>query len=613
MMNQNRVLFVDDDGYFLKGVERALRPYVDSWNMSFVDNGRAALRMMSENPTDVVVSDINMPEMSGDVLLGKVKHRFPHTRHIVLSGKCDQSSVFRMIGDDHRFLAKPCDIGLLVATIDAAMSSGDKLSSVAGAAANDDKSELNKDTVLLIEGSLMQSRLIAERIRALSNVEVVTARSLMTAREVLKTEGMRIFMCITAMFLPDADGMEIVDFVHSHRLPCVVLTSSHDEGLRSRSRSRPILDYFLKNTLYEDKQLFELIRRTYDNGGISVLVVDDSRTDLHLVSDFLETMNFKVMTARTGADALSILKQAPNVRIVITDNEMPGMSGVDLTSELRRQFGDDDMIIIGMSSASDVTARFLKAGCNDFIKKPFSAEEFYCRVQQNVAFFEKFRETKQLSNRVIQEKGQSDKLLCNILPERVAEELKACGRVEPVKYESVSVLFADFVGFTEIAERLTSSKLVELLDYYYGRFDEIVSQMWLEKIKTIGDCYMCVAGMPAETEQHADEALKAARAMVSVVENSPPGLFEDDESAWRIRIGIHSGPVTAGVVGSHKFAYDIWGDTVNTAARAEAAGRPGRINITQATLALLHESVNPEPRGHIDVKGKGKMEMYFVD
>ena len=204
-------------------------------------------------------------------------------------------------------------------------------------------------------------------------------------------------------------------------------------------------------------------------------------------------------------------------------------------------------------------------------------------------------------------------MLRNILPERVTSELKACGRVEPVKYDSVSVLFADFVGFTENAESLPSSRLVELLGYYYGRFDDITSSMWLEKIKTIGDCYMCVAGLPAENEGHADEALRAARAMLSVVENPPPGLFAEGEAPWRIRIGIHSGPVTAGVVGSHKFAYDIWGDTVNTAARVEATGAPGRINISESTLALLQEDVNLEPRGPIEIKGKGGLDMFFVE
>jgi DNA-binding NtrC family response regulator len=614
MMARNQVLFVDDDPYFLKGMERALRQHGSSWDVKFVDNGRAALKMMSDSPPDVVVADINMPEMSGDVLLGKINHRFPKTRQIVLSGKCDQSSVYRMLGSNHRFLSKPCDVGLLVDTINSAISSRNEAADepaieADGAGVVHDR---QKDTVLLIESSHMQSRLVSERIRVLSGVEVVAAHTLAEAEKILAGESTRIFMCVTAMHLPDPDGMEIVDFVLARHLPCVVLTSSHDDGLRSRSRSRPILDYFLKNTLYHESQLFDLIRRTADNGSISVLVVDDSRTDLRVTAELLETMNFRVTTANSGPQAIALLEADPSIRVVITDNEMPEMKGTELTAELRHRFAEDEMIIIGMSSAADVTARFLKAGCNDFIKKPFSSEEFFCRVQQNVVFFEKFAETKRLNVRVSQEKVQSEKLLRNILPERVAAELKACGKVEPVKYDNVSVLFADFVGFTANAERLPSSRLVELLGYYYSRFDEIVSQMWLDKIKTIGDCYMCVAGLSGENGNHADEAFEAAKAMLRAVEMPPPGLFAAGEEPWRLRIGIHSGPVTAGVVGSHKFAYDIWGDTVNTAARIESAGKAGLINVSEVTQALLTKTVSVEPRGRIEVKGKGSLEMYFV-
>jgi len=286
-----------------------------------------------------------------------------------------------MLGSSHQFLSKPCDIGLLVDTIDAAIATGREQAASAVTLINESNRESDKNTVLLIESSLMQSRLIAERIRALSEVEVVTAHTLAEAVKILETERSRVFMCVTAMFLPDAEGTEIVDFAHACSLPCVVLTSSHDEGLQSRSRTRPILDYFLKNDFYEDRQLFDLIRRTYDNGAISVLVVDDSPTDLQIVCKFLETMNFRVSAAGSGAEAVSALRNAPNIRIVITDNEMPGLTGVDLTTKLRQEYPEDEMVIIGMSSASKATARFLKAGCNDFIKKPFSAEEFYCRVQ----------------------------------------------------------------------------------------------------------------------------------------------------------------------------------------------------------------------------------------
>ena len=609
-MSRANVLFVDDDSYFLKGIERTLRPYAAMWDMSFVENGRYALKIMSDNPPDVVVSDINMPEMSGDILLGKVKHRFPRTRHIVLSGQCDQSSAFRLIGGDHQFLAKPCDPDLLISTIQAAIANGNEPLSDEGKAKSE--SGETRDTVLLIENSQMQGRLIAERIRALADVKVTVAHTFADAKRILDEQQDRIFMCTTAMVLNDASGTEVLDFVLSRNLPCIVLTSSHDEGLRSRSLSKPILDYFLKNSLYQDDRMFDLIRRTYENGPIKVLVVDDSATDRRLVADLLRVMNFRVVSAASGDEALSVMAENPDVRIVVTDNEMPGLSGVDFTHQLRQAHGNDEMIVIGMSSAADVTARFIKAGCNDFIKKPFSAEEFYCRVQQNVAFFEKYRETKRLNARITHEKAESEKLLLNILPERVASELKACGQVAPVKHDSVSVLFADFVGFTKNSERLQSSQLVEILGYYYGQFDDIAARMNLEKIKTIGDCYMCVAGLSGDADNHATAAVEAARAMLGVLADPPSDLFCEGMAPWQLRIGIHSGPVTSGVVGFHKFAYDIWGDTVNTAARIEAAGQAGRINVSAATRELLGKEVRLEPRGSIAIKGKSSLDMFFA-
>jgi len=617
MTAHNRILFVDDDPNILKGIERSLRQYKSEWDMSFADDGKKALRMMSENPPDVVVSDINMPGMTGDVLISKIRHRFPRTRYIVLSGACDQSSAYRLIGESHVFLAKPCDMGLLTDTIKACLPVNDNAGENGwGIPASVDPDQ-SRDTVLVIENSTLQGRIIAERIKAMTGVQVATAKSMAEARMLIDENRERVFMCVTAMFLPDATGGEVIDMVHAYSLPCVVLTSSHDEGIQSQSRSKPILDYFLKDDLFEHSKLFDLVRQTLRNGKSTVLVVDDSRTDRQIAAGLLNAMNFKVTTASSGEAGLEALEKDPSIRLVLTDNQMPGMSGVEFAAELRRRLGADNLVAIGMSSAADVSARFLKAGCDDFIKKPFGPEEFFCRIQQNIMFFEKFHEVKRLNGQVTEEKAQSDGLLRNILPERVAAELKTTGHVKPVKHDNVSIMFADFVGFTERAEKMPSSKLVDILGYYYGCFDDITSSLWVEKIKTIGDCYMCVAGLNGENGSHAEEALSAARAMLKAVETLPEELAgelaEGGMESWPLRIGIHSGPVVAGVVGTHKFAYDVWGDAVNTAARVEAAGLPGRINISASTRELLGDGIVVEPRGVMEIKGKGPMEMFFVE
>lgn len=210
---------------------------------------------------------------------------------------------------------------------------------------------------------------------------------------------------------------------------------------------------------------------------------------------------------------------------------------------------------------------------------------------------------------VLHHQRRTDRLLHNILPVAVAAELRATGKVQPKRHESVTVLFADLVGFTELGHSLSPEALVSLIDRYYRAFDEIIAQAGLEKIKTIGDSYMCAAGLPAPNPQHALLLFQAARNMLCWVEqDAAAGGY----AHLQLRIGMHSGPVVAGVAGKTKYAYDIWGDTVNTAARMEQYGLPGRINLSEATRALLGDSVAAEAREPVDVKGLGLTSMYLA-
>ena len=206
------------------------------------------------------------------------------------------------------------------------------------------------------------------------------------------------------------------------------------------------------------------------------------------------------------------------------------------------------------------------------------------------------------------EKSRSDELLKNILPEKTAEELKNYGRVKAQRFESVSVLFADFVGFTRYSEKMSPEDLVKTVDYYFSRFDQAAEKYGLEKIKTMGDCYMCAGGLPFPTEDHAVKMVQLAQEIVEIV--SQDGYTE--VTGFKIRLGIHTGPVVAGVVGTKKFAYDIWGDTVNIASRMESASEPGKINVSENTYQLIKDHFECEFRGMIDVKNKGMMKMYFI-
>lgn len=209
------------------------------------------------------------------------------------------------------------------------------------------------------------------------------------------------------------------------------------------------------------------------------------------------------------------------------------------------------------------------------------------------------------------EKNRSDNLLLNILPEETAFELKNNGKVEAKKFDSVTVLFTDFEGFTKYAENLSPEQLVESVDYYFTKFDEIIEKYGLEKIKTVGDAYMCAGGLPYPTVDHAYKMTLAAIEIVEFVEMSK-NTISHDKTRYNIRIGINTGPVVAGVVGSKKFSYDIWGDTVNIASRMEANSEPGRINISENTFELIKDKFQCDYRGEIEVKNKGLMKMYFV-
>lgn len=215
------------------------------------------------------------------------------------------------------------------------------------------------------------------------------------------------------------------------------------------------------------------------------------------------------------------------------------------------------------------------------------------------------------TNKIIaKEKERSEKLLLNILPAETAEELKTNGKVKAKRYESASVLFADFVGFTKFSKNRPPEEVVETIDRYFIEFDNIVEAHGLEKIKTLGDGYMCAGGLPIESEDHAVKLIQAAQKMKKYVIDRKAD--ENTPDSFGIRIGIHSGPVVSGVVGSKKFAYDIWGDTVNTAARLESHSEPGKINISTDTYQLVKDQFTCTERSAREVKGKGMMEMYFV-
>ena len=217
------------------------------------------------------------------------------------------------------------------------------------------------------------------------------------------------------------------------------------------------------------------------------------------------------------------------------------------------------------------------------------------------------------TNRIIEEeKNKSDKLLRNILPEETALELKESGKVKAQKFESVTVLFTDFKNFTRSSSNLSPENLVRSVNYYFSKFDGVMDKHGMEKIKTMGDSYMCAGGLHFHKADHALKMVQAAFEISQIMDETKK-IAEENIMPYDIRIGIHTGPVVAGVVGTRKFAYDIWGDTVNVASRMESSSEPGKINISEKTYLLIKDSFDCSYRGELEVKNKGMMKMYYVN
>lgn len=216
-------------------------------------------------------------------------------------------------------------------------------------------------------------------------------------------------------------------------------------------------------------------------------------------------------------------------------------------------------------------------------------------------------------NRISKERKRSDDLLLNILPSEIAEELKNTGTAKAKRFGEVTVMFTDFKNFTRTSEHLSAEELVKEINYCYSAFDNIITKYNIEKIKTIGDSYMAAGGLPVENKTNSKDTVMAALEIKKFMEQYKQEKQKENKPYFEIRIGIHTGPVVAGIVGIKKFAYDIWGDTVNIASRMESSGEAGKVNISGVTYELIKDKFTCIHRGKIAAKNKGEIDMYFVE
>ena len=348
-----------------------------------------------------------------------------------------------------------------------------------------------------------------------------------------------------------------------------------------------------------------------------VLVVDDQQLVGRSVEQLLAGWDdVSVHFYQTAAAALAAAREI-RPTVILQDLVMPDIDGAEMVRRYRALPETEHVPVIMLSAVEEpaVKAELLASGASDYLVKLPDRLELAARVrlhseaharlvERNAAF----AALEEANAALARERERADRLLYAILPRSIAERLKAAPQVIAEWHAAVTVLFADLCGFTELAGRQEPRELVALLDEIFTTFDQLAAAQGIEKIKTIGDAWMAAAGLPEPRADHAAAMAGLAVDLVAEFER----LAARRGLAIRLRVGIHSGPVVAGVIGRDRFAYDLWGDTVNLASRMEAHGEPGRIHLSVTTAALVGEAFETVPRGEIVVKGKGPVPTAFL-
>jgi len=338
------------------------------------------------------------------------------------------------------------------------------------------------------------------------------------------------------------------------------------------------------------------------------LVVDDNRMNRLKLSRLLEQQGHIVALAENGQQAMEMI-WAQSFDLVLLDIVMPKMNGYQVLERMKHcsALRDIPVIVISALDEMESVVRCIEMGAEDYLPKPFDPVLLRARIE--VSLEKKWlRDQEQAYLEQLQiEQEKSERLLLNILPKPIADRLKQGQSVIADSFAEVTVLFADIVDFTRLSAQMSPTESVVLLNEIFSTFDRLAEQHGLEKIKTIGDAYMVVGGLPTPRPDHAEAIAEMALDMQREIQ-----FKAESGEPLRIRIGIHTGPVVAGVIGTRKFSYDLWGDTVNTASRMESHGLSGGIQVTETTHERLRDKYLFKKRGMIQVKSKGEMMTYLL-
>lgn len=337
----------------------------------------------------------------------------------------------------------------------------------------------------------------------------------------------------------------------------------------------------------------------------SVLIVDDNPVNLRLLIRILTEMGHKARPAKNGRLALDSAQSAPP-DLILLDIMMPEMNGFEVLRELKRDPNLRDIPVLIISALDDMSnlVKGIKLGADDYLPKPF--EQVLLRARIETCLEKKLMRDreKEYLQQIEAEKKRADELLHVILPDPVVAELKETNQVQPRLYQNVAVMFADVVGFTPYSENHTPHEVISNLQTMVEAYEKIALAHNLQKIKTVGDAFMATAGLLAPLDSPVEFCVSGAIEMIRAIQTLP--------AQWQIRIGIHVGPVMAGIVGHRQYLFDVWGDTVNTAQRIESHGQAGAINLSRVAFSQIEHGVTAVATHTIPVKGKGDLEIIQI-
>ncbi len=381
--------------------------------------------------------------------------------------------------------------------------------------------------------------------------------------------------------------------------------------------------------------------KKYEGSGFKtprkVWIVEDDRIVNQYISSTLKREGYEVKTFHTVADFESHMEkeQPDNQVLLLLDYFLSDITALDIVQKIRKPGQPLHFLIMTGGGDERTAVEIMKAGAIDYLIKEkgffrrvhMAVDQAFEHIQlkteleaSRLKLQKSIQKQKELNARITRqntalevEKAEKDRLLRNILPEKIARELMDKGTAKARYYEKVTVMFADVEAFSSKSVFFTPIELVEKLDEYFCAFDTIIEQQNLEKIKTIGDCYMCAGGLPLEDPLHPFKVVLAGLHIQELVKEMGAKAHKKGKTAFELRLGIHTGEVVAGVIGRKKFAYDIWGNAANLASWMVMAGEGGKVNISKNTHDLVGDLFECTPRGNIPVKNEQAVPMFFVN